>query len=75
MTRREFEAILVRRSDVHPNMVDVHLRYMDAYCLAEDPHFVLEGVRCHLVCGEGRGHAGKHEDVEGGIWWDERSTR
>lgn len=49
MTRREFEAILVRRPDVHPNM--------DAYCLAEDPHFVLEGVRYHLVCGEGRGHA------------------
>lgn len=72
MDKNEFESILKNRIDVHPSMKEYHLVKMNNYCLHEPKGgpIKISGIEYHCICGEPKGHSGSHEDIEGGIWWD-----
>ncbi len=66
------EAVFQARFDI-PELLEFHQSRKHMYCLhVFDPNEEEYGMV--LVCGRGKDHEGKHEDIERGITWEDDKT-
>jgi len=65
------------RIDIHISMVDVYVSRLPKMCLHEfnSKPVEINGHTYFLFCGQDKNHGGKHEDVNGGVWWDAQNER